>query len=204
MNTTQTNHATTEVRREWKSADGLLIPLLVSLIAVLVISTAAQAQNTPPPPSNVNAALRDASNREMTLGQMAYQFARSLTPPFLGSREADAITWLMGGQVGEQAGHQPPLSPLGGWENLNRPATVGDLTVLLVQQFKIEPTAAAGGQPTAQDYQNALVGYMGSASVSTYNSIASIFNDWVSPTINVLGPTPSPGNPTRSSPSPNP
>lgn len=199
MNTTQMNHATTEVRRERKSAAGLLNPLLVSLIAVLVISTAAQAQNTPPPPSDVNAALLDKSGNPMTVGQMAYQFARGLTPPFLGSREADAITWLMGGQVGEQPGHQPPLSPLGGWGTTGRTATVGDLTVLLVQQFKIEPTAAAGGQPTAQDYQNALVGYTGSASVSTYNSIASIFNDWVSPAINVVGPTPSSGEQTRSS-----
>lgn len=138
----------------------------------------------------------------MTLGQLAYHFARSLTPPFTGTREADAITWLMGGQVGEQPGHLPPLSPLGGWENPERPATVGDLTVLLVQQLKIAPTAAAGGQPTAQDYQNALISYTGSSSVAVYNSIAGSFEDWVSPSINVLGFVPSAGQQMRSTPTP--
>ncbi|MBI5684850.1 MAG: hypothetical protein HZC54_07200 [Verrucomicrobia bacterium] len=201
MNTT-TYHATKEAGRKRKLSDGLGAILVAGLLAVAAMSTAAQAQNPPQQLSDVTTALLDKSGNPMTLAQMAYQFARGLTPPFLGTREADAISWLMGNQVGEQPGHQPPLSPLGGWGNPGRNATVGDLTVLLVQQYKIEPTAAAGGQLTAQDYQNALVGFTGSASVSTFSSMASIFSDWTTPTINVLGPQPSSGEQTRSTPTP--
>ena len=200
MNTLRSNHKATKAGRKWELTSGLWVPVLAALIAIPVIPMVAQAQNTPP--SNVNQALVGASGGAMTLGQLAYQFARSLTPPFLGSREADAILWLQGSQIGEQAGHQPPLSPLGGWGDSGRPATVGDLTVLLVQQFKIEPTAAAGGQPTEQDYQNALVSFTGSTTLSTYTAIANIYSDWVSPTINPLGPAPNSGEQTRSSPTP--
>ena len=195
-----TYRATSSEGRKWKAAGGWRVSLLASLMAVATMTTVAQGQN--PPLSDVNAALLDKNGNPMTVAQMAYQFARGLTPPFLGSRAEDAIVWLMGNQVGEQPGHQPPLAPLGGWSNPTRNATVGDLTVLLVQQYKIEPTAAAGGQPTVQDYQNALVSYTGSSTVSTYSSMASIFSDWTSPTINVLGPQPSSGEQTRSSPTP--
>lgn len=202
VNTFQTNHVAT--RAGWKLgfASGLCVPLLATLMVMPVMFTTAQAQQKPAPLSDVNAPLLTKQGKPITLGKLAYLFARGLTPPFLGSREADAITWLMGGQVGEQPGHVPPLSPIGGWENLERPATVGDLTVLLVQQLRIAPTAAAGGQPTAQDYQNALVSYTGSTSVAVYNSIASIYHDWTSPSINVLGPVPGSGQLTRSSPTP--
>lgn len=199
VNTIQTYHARTAEGWMRTLAGGVMAPLFAALIAMSAISgvaEAAQAQQA----TDVTAALLDQNGNAMTLGQLALKFARSLTPPFLGSREADAITWLTGGQVGGQAGHQPPLSPISGWGSGSRNATVGDLTVLLVQQFNITPTASGGGSPTAQDYQNALVGYTGSANVATYNSLASLFTSWVSPTINPLGPQPSAGNPTRSSP----
>jgi hypothetical protein len=199
---TITNRAVLADGRKWKLAGVFWVSLFVGLIVTAVLPTVAHAQTPPRQLTDVSSLLLDRSGNPMSLAQMAYQFARGLTPPFLGSRAEDAITWLMGNQVGEQPGHQPPLSPIGGWSNPTRNATVGDLTVLLVQQFKIEPTAAAGGQPTAQDYQNALVGYTGSASVSTYSSIASVFTDWTSPTINVLGPQPSSGESTRSTPGP--
>lgn len=195
MNTIQTYHATTGVGRIL--AGGVMAPLIAALIAMSAISGVAEAAQQA---TDVTAALLDQSGNPMTLGQLAFQFARNLRPPFTGSREADAITWLTGGQVGGQAGHQPPLIPIGGWGSGSRNATVGDLTVLLVQQFNITPTAASGGSPTAQDYQNALVGYTGSGDVATYNSLASLFSSWVSPTINPLGPQPSAGQQTRSSP----
>lgn len=193
VNTIQTYHATTGVGRIL--AGGVMAPLIAALIAMSAISGVAGAAQQA---TAVTDALLDQSGNTMTLGQLALKFARSLTPPFVGSREADAITWLTGGQVGGQAGHQPPLSPIGGWGSGSRNATVGDLTVLLVQQFNITPTAASGGSPTAQDYQNALVGYTGSATVATYNSLASLFNSWTSPTINPLGPQPSAGEQPRS------
>lgn len=172
------------------------------MLMSISVCMAMQAQNSPQSATDVNAPLLDNKGNSMTLAQLAFRFARSLTPPFTGSRESDAITWLMGGQVGEQAGHQPPLSPLGGWGNPERPAKVGDLTVILVQQFKIGPASTAGGQPTAQDYQKALVGYMGGVTVAIYNCMASLFINWTSPTINPLGPVPSSGEQTRSSPTP--
>jgi len=202
VNTFQTNHVATKAGRKRGLASGLCVPLLAALMVMPVLFATAQAQNSPPPLSDVNAPLLDKQGKPMTVGQLAYHFARSLTPPFVGSREADAITWLMGGQVGEQMGHLPPLSPIGGWEHPERPATVGDLTVLLVQQLKIAPTAAAGGQPTAQDYQNALVSYTGSTSVAVFNSIAGSFKDWVNPSINVLGFLPGSGQQMRSTPTP--
>ena len=144
----------------------------------------------------------DSDGNPMTLAQVAYKFARSLSPPFAGTREADAISWLSGNQVGDQPGHQPPVSPLGGWSDTTRPATVGDLTVMLVKQLGIEPPAYASGQPTTQDYQNTLIGFTGSSSPTTYKVIANIYNGWTSPSINPLGPVPNSGQTTRSTPTP--
>ncbi|MCX6901019.1 MAG: hypothetical protein NT105_20280 [Verrucomicrobia bacterium] len=200
MNTLRSNHKATKAGRKWKLTCGLWASVLAALIAIPVIPMVAQAQNTQP--SNVNQALVGNTGGAMTLGQLALKFARSLTPPFLGTRPADAIAWLQGSQIGEQAGHQPPLSPLGGWGDPGRVAKVGDLTVLLAQQLGIAPTAAGGGQPTEQDYQNALVSFIGSTTMSTYTAIANIYSGWVSPTINPLGPAPSSGEQTRSSPTP--
>jgi hypothetical protein len=169
-----------------------VIAFVGMLIATSVVSTtawAAQANST-----DVNAPLLDAQGNQLTLGQMAMKFAAHLNPPFITTDPARAMDYLRG--VGEGA-HVPPLSPIGGWGDGSRPATVGDLTVVLVQQFKIEVTPSTpGGQPTAQDYQSALTGFAGSVNVTTYNGMHGIFRDWVAETINPLGPTPT--DPNRS------
>lgn len=202
MNTFQSNQMATKAWRKRGLAGALCAPLLAALMIVPVMFAMAQTPPPPPPLSNVNDPLKDKQGNTMTVGQLALHFARSLHPAFRGTRESDAIAWLQGNQVGDQAGHMPPLSLIGGWGDPSRQATVGDLTVLLAQQLKIAPTAAAGGQPTAQDYQNALVNFMGSTNVSVFNSIVSTFKDWVSPSVNILGFEPSSGQQQRSSPTP--
>ena len=192
----------TKAWRKWGLANALCAPLLATLMVVPVLFATAQKQPPPAPLSNVNDPLKDKQGNTMTVGQLALHFARSLHPAFLGTRESDAIAWLQGNQVGDQPGHMPPLSLIGGWGDTNRPATVGDLTVLLTQQLKITPTAAAGGQPTAQDYQNALVNFMGSTNVAVFSSVAGIFTDWMSPSVNVLGFMPGNGQQQRSTPTP--
>lgn len=183
-----------------KLVGSLLVPVLAGLTVMSAVTMAAD----PPPLTDVNAILRDKDGNPMTLAQMALQFARGLATPFVGTRPQDAIFWLMGQEVNGQPGLTNPLTPLGGWGDGSRQATVGDLTVILVQHFKIDVTAptGTGGQATAQDYQNALTSYTGSTTVSTYTAIASVFKDWVQPTINVVGPAPQPdqGQQTRSSP----
>lgn len=139
----------------------MLVKGIMAILISMAVCMATQAQSPSQPLTDVNAPLLDKDGNSMTLARLAFKFARALTPPFIGSRGSDAISWLMGNQVGEQAGHQPPLSPIGGWGNSERQATVGDLITILVQQLKIEPVSAAGGQPTTQDYQNTLIGYMG-------------------------------------------
>lgn len=198
VNKFQVNCAAMKPEWKWRRAGGLLVPLAAVLIAMSVMCATALAQNA----TSVNAPLTGKDGKPLTMGQLALKFAAHLTPPFVGSNARDAIAWLQGHDVGGQPGHFPPLSPIGGWGNPNKPATVGDLTVILVQQLKIEPKAAAGGQLTAQDYQSALVSFMGSASTGTFNAIVSTYKDWVNPSINPVGPTPSSGETTRSSPTP--
>ncbi len=196
MKTLRTNCAA--VKTKWKLAGGFGVSLVAILIAASLTCATVQAADALP---NVNAPLKDQNGNALTQGQMALNFAHHLTPPFTGSSATDAITWLMGGAVNGQAGHKPPISPLGGWD-ASKPATVGDLTVCLVQQLRIEPKAAGGGQPTAQDYQTALVDFGQTASPVFLRAIGSLFQDWVQPSLNPLGPQPTPDNPTRTGTAP--
>jgi len=167
-----------------------MIAVVAALIVTSVISTTAQAAATP----DVNAMLLGSDNQPMTLGQMAMKFAAHLTPPFVTTDPARAIDYLRG--VGEGA-LQRPLSPIGGWGDGSRPATLGDLTVILVQQFKIEaPSSTPGAPPSARDYQTALLAYAGSVNTTTFAGMQSLFQDWVSDALSPLGPTPT--DPKRS------
>lgn len=185
----------TKTRRLWKLATGVV----ATLTAFSVVCATTQLTDAL---TDLNAPLLDRNGKSMTLAQLAYRFARGLTPPFTGTRESDAISWLMGHPIEEQAGHQPPLSPLGEWRNAERTARVGDMVVLVAQQLRIEPTTAAGRHLAFQDYQDALIGFMGNGNVATYNAIIGLFKDWTHPMLNVLGPVPSSGEQTRSSPQP--
>lgn len=161
-----------------------MIAVVAALIVTSVASTTAQAAATP----DVNAVLRGADNQPMTLGQMAIKFAAHLTPPFVTTDPARAIDYLRG--VGEGS-LQRPLSPPGGWGDGSRTATLGDLTVILVQQFKIDaPSSTPGAPPSVQDYQTALLAYAGSVNTTTFAGLQSLFQDWVAPNLSPLGPTP--------------
>lgn len=195
MNTSQTVCIATKTNRGWKLAAGLV----ATLTALSIVCATTQLTSMPP---DMDAPLLDKSSKPITLAQLAYRFARGLTPPFCGSRESDAIHWLMGQAIEEQAGHQPPLLPLGDWRNPERTAKVGDMVVLLALQLRIVPTATGGRQLVFQDYQNALLGFMGSGNVANYNAVIGLFKDWTHPMINPLGPVPSSGEQTRSSPQP--
>ena len=195
MNTLRTICIATMTNRGWKLAAGFV----AILTALSVVCATTQITGTP---MDLEAPLLDRDGRPMTLAQLAYRFSRGLTPPFCGSREGDAIHWLMGHPVEEQAGHEPPLTPLGEWRNPQRIAKVGDMVVLLAQQLRVEPAATGGRQLAFQDYQDALMGFMGSGNAATYNAIVGLFRDWTHPMINPLGSVPSSGEQTRSSPQP--
>ncbi|MCX6906527.1 MAG: hypothetical protein NTY01_00625 [Verrucomicrobia bacterium] len=161
-----------------------IIAVVAALIATAMTGTTARAAGAP----SVDAPLLGADGQPMTLGQMAMKFAAHLTPPFVTTDPARAIDYLRG--VGEGS-LQRPLSPIGGWGDGSRPATLGDLTVILVQQFKIEATSSTpGAPPSAQDYQTALLSYAGSVNTTTFTGMQSLFQDWVSDSLSPLGPVP--------------
>jgi hypothetical protein len=195
MNTSQGAYMTTKANRRWRLAAGLT----ATLTALSVVFATTQLTDRL---ADLDAPLLDRNGQPMTLAQLAYRFAKGLTPPFIGSRETDAIYWLMGHPIDEQAGHEPPLVPIDQWQNPGRIATVGDMVVLLAQQLRLEPTTSGGRQLAAQDYQNALIGFVGSGSVATYNAIIGLFRDWTHPMLNPIGPFPTSGEQTRSSPGP--
>lgn len=183
MNTT-TYHGSFKTGAKRKQTGCSWLSPLAGLMAVLTLSTSACAVES------VDTVLTDPSGNNISLGEMAVRLAAKLG--FQTTRQSDAIFWLQGGQVGDRPGHQPPLAPLGGWTNPARNATVGDLTVVLVQQFRVVPTSS-GGTLTAQDYQNALTSTVGS-NAQTYALATGIFSGWVNPTIDPVGPKPDPQN----------
>jgi hypothetical protein len=189
MNTSQLVYMTTKTNRTWKLAAGLV----ATLTALSVVCATTQLTDRL---ANLDAPLLDRNGQPMTLARLAYRFAHGLTPPFVSTSETDAILWLMGLPIGEQAGHQPPLFPLGGWQNPERTATVGDMVVLVARQLRVEPTAVAGRQLTPQDYQDALVMFLAGHNRVAYYAIVGLFKDLSFPILTTYGPVP--GEQTRS------
>ena len=186
MNTYQTICSVKGAKR--LLAGGLWIPLVVALIAV---STAWAADGPP----SVDTKLIGADGQTMTRGQLAMKLAARMSPPYSGSDAVGAMAWLT-------THFNPPIAPLGGWVPLDQPATVGDLTVCICAQLHIG-VSVASGQPTAQDYQNALIGFAGqSTNLSTVQALSNSLNTWVNPTVNPFGPSPS-NTPIRTSTGPN-
>lgn len=159
-------------------AGGLWIPL------ALAVSTMWAADGPPA----VNSPLLGADGKPMTQGQLALKLAARMSPPYTGSDVVGAMAFLT-------SKFTPPIMPLGGW-NSSQPATVGDLTVCLCAQLHIG-VSVVSGQPSAQDYQNALIGFAGqSTNLAVVQAISNSLNAWVSPTVNPFGPSPS-NNPVR-------
>ena len=116
---------------------------------------------------------------------MALKLAARMSPPYTGSDVTGAIAFL-------GTHFNPPIAPLGGWStDLTTPATVGDLTVCICAQLHIG-VSVASGSPTAQDYQNALVGFAGqSANLAVVQAISNSLNTWANSTLSPFGPSPS-------------
>ena len=150
------------------------------LAAMLIAVSTAWAADGPPP---VNTPLTGVDGKPMTQGQLAMKLAARMSPPYTGSDEVGAIVWLT-------SKFTPPIAPLGGWQS-DQPATVGDLTVCICAQLHIG-VSVASGQPTAQDYQNALVGFAGqTTNFAAVQAMSTALNSWVSPALNPFGPSPS-------------
>ena len=151
---------------------GLWIPLVATLLAMSVAAPMALAADAPPPPPVTQ-------ELGYTQAQLAIKIATLLN---LSHDDAtDAMNSLKN--------HVPPAVPLGGWD-LDKQATVGDLTVCFCQLLGIGPITPGGQAPTANDYQNAMLGIGVSNPANVQAAIALTLPKWATAGLSPFGPSP--------------
>jgi hypothetical protein len=102
-----------------------------------------------------------------TRGEMALKFARTIQPPYRGNDVREAVLFLMM--------RFPPVMPVGGWGDLDLPASRDDLVQLICRYLRLPIPNDKMEDPAA--YWQALMDYIGSTNEQSVHANLGLFRE---------------------------